>query len=96
MAYDLFIEAVAGPPPTKQPTDARWLTLCTSSGCCVARYAGALQPLVNGLSTGVGLVKSRDLRSDAQMLAPETEIKKVIDLQTWMINSTEQRYDFLS
>lgn len=43
------------------------------SGCCVARYAGTLRPVVNGVSTVSGLAKPGHIRSDAQTLAPEIE-----------------------
>ena len=42
-------------------------------GCCVARYAGTLRPVVNGVSTVSGLAEPGHIRSDAQTLAPEIE-----------------------
>lgn len=42
-------------------------------GRCVARYAGTLWPMVNGVSTVPGLAKPGHIRSDAQTLAPEIE-----------------------
>ena len=66
---DLFTET-HGP---ERPTDARWRALGTLLGCCVARYARALRPMVNGVSTVSGLAKSGNVRSDAQTLAPEIE-----------------------
>lgn len=66
---DLFTEVIL---PERSP-DARWGALGTLLGCCVARYAGTLQPVVNGVSTVSGLAKPGNIRSDAQTLAPEIE-----------------------
>lgn len=59
--------------------------------CCVARYARALRPMVNGVSTVSGLAKSRNVRSDAQRLHLRLNEQGLIDLQTWMIDSTTVR-----
>ena len=57
----------------ERQTDARWRALGALLGCGVARYAGALWPMVNRVSTVSGLAKPGDIRSNAQTLAPEAE-----------------------
>jgi len=44
--------------------------------------------MVDGVSTVSGLAKPGHIRSDAQALTPEIDEQGLIDLQTWMIDST--------
>lgn len=73
VVFDLFIETHGQGQQRLSPPNAQWRALVTLLGCCVARYAGALWPVVNGLSTVSALTKPGEIRSDAQTLAPETE-----------------------
>lgn len=71
---DLFIETHGRGRPRlsdRLMLDGVLWVLC--SGAALARYAGALRPMVNDVSTVSRLAKSGDIRSDAQTLAPEIE-----------------------
>ncbi|GLO05520.1 hypothetical protein PPUJ13061_54220 [Pseudomonas putida] len=71
---DLFTETHGRGRPRlsdRRRLDGVLWVLC--SGAAWARYAGALRPMVNCLSTVPGLAKPRHIRSDAQTLAPEIE-----------------------
>lgn len=50
-----------------------WRALGTLLGRWPARYAGALRPMVNGVSKISGLAKLGGIRSNAQTLAPAIE-----------------------
>lgn len=64
---------VARTVPPERPLDARRRAIGTLLGCCVARFAGTLYPVVNGVSMVSGLSKSGDIRSDVQTLASKIE-----------------------